>query len=68
VSSKYDFPSADSIPAVSIMDPEPARPAAGAAPRQPPAPRAARNAPQQKPVDNPAPPTVITPPSSTGAR
>jgi hypothetical protein len=67
-SAKYDFPSATSIPAVSIMTPEPAGPpetkpptptapaAAPAAPRRPqhPAPRAAtRPAPPQQPIGPP---------------
>ena len=71
VPSKYDFPSAASIPAVSIMTPEPgapaetkptppAAPAAAPAPKRThPAPRAAaRNAP-------PPPPQPIGPPPST---
>ena len=71
LSSKYDFPSAASIPPVSIMTPEPgvppetkpaapaAPPAAHAAPRRP-APRAAaRTAPP------PPPPQAIGPPPST---
>jgi len=70
VSPKYDFPSASSIPAVSIMTPEPAGPpetkpappaapaAAPAAPKRHPAPRAARSAPP------PPPPQPIGPPPS----
>jgi hypothetical protein len=71
---KYDFPSAASIPAVSIMTPEPAAPpetkpapsaapaAAPAAPKRPqhPAPRAAART-------APAPPQPIGPPPSTAA-
>jgi hypothetical protein len=37
VSSKYDFPSADSIPAVSIMNPEPPLPKPPDSPKNPPA-------------------------------
>ncbi len=65
VPPQYDFPSADSIPAVSIMEPEPARPAASSAPRA-----AARRAPSRSAAEpQPGPPTAIVPqPATTGAR
>ncbi len=44
--SRYEFPSSDSIPAVSIMEPEPARPAATVS--QPSAPSAGQRAPAQR--------------------
>ena len=52
VSSRYDFPSAASIPAVSIMNKEPARPPenAAAAPQPEPQSTEAATAPQQPPV------------------
>jgi hypothetical protein len=75
VPSKYDFPSAASIPPVSIMTPEPGVPsetkpapatapaAAPAAPKRPPhpAPRAAA----RNPPPPPPPPQPIGPPPST---
>jgi hypothetical protein len=74
LSPKYDFPSAASIPAVSIMAPEPgaapepkpAPPAAAAAPAAPkraqrPGPHAARTAPAPQP-----PQPIGPPPSSSG--
>jgi hypothetical protein len=76
LASKYDFPSAASIPPVSIMTPEPGAPAetkpappaapaaAPAAPKRPqhPAPRAAARA-----APPPPPPQPIGPPPSTQA-
>ncbi len=73
VSSKYDFPSAASIPAVSIMDAEPPRPrepAQDANAGQPPAPGAARPAappPRRQTAREPAPaaspPMPLSPPA-----
>jgi hypothetical protein len=70
VSSKYDFPSAASIPAVSIMTPEPAPPAAEAkaapAPSPPPARRTApsqpsRNQSSRETAPRPSAPQQIVP-------
>jgi hypothetical protein len=75
VSSKYDFPSAASIPPVSIMTPEPAaqpetKPAPAAAPAAPkrthPAPRAAaRTAPPPQPI-GPPPSSQTAPAAANG--
>jgi hypothetical protein len=70
-SAKYDFPSANSIPAVSIMTPEPAgppetKPAPPAAPAAaPPAPKRPQHpAPRAAARTAPAPPQPIGPPPS----
>jgi hypothetical protein len=78
VPSKYDFPSAASIPPVSIMTPEPGVPpetkpappaapaAAPAAPRRP-APRAAARTAPARTAPPPPPPQPIGPPPSSQA-
>jgi hypothetical protein len=74
VSSKYDFPSAASIPPVSIMNPEPATPAAKTEAKAEPKPAAApKPAPQRHAAPKPAPkreaaaPTQLAPAAATPA-
>jgi hypothetical protein len=62
VSSKYDFPSAASIPPVSIMNPEPATPAAKAEAKAEPKPTPVkRAAPKPAPKREAAAPTQLAP-------
>jgi len=66
VSPKYDFPSADSIPAVSIMNAEPAGPPSSeprdsAAPPKPSAAQPPRRRPPREPAPAAAPPLAVTP-------
>ena len=74
--SKYDFPSAASIPAVSIMNPEPSAPpaaeprAAQAPPKRTPAQPARRQSAREPPQPNSPPLAVVpqAPPQTSGAR
>jgi hypothetical protein len=60
VSDKYDFPSADSIPAVNIMTPEPPLPKSAAADASAkPAPAERKRPPPKRAPSEPAPPLVL---------